>query len=92
MLQMFSAVCYASSAATHTLSDAAGHSVLSAQLIEVAQRAEGIQHKRVLCTSFEVTDRQHAPSCARRFCLLVLGPCGLHSGMLVLASPASDVI
>ncbi len=43
-------------------------------------------------TSLDVTARQSDPSSASLFCRLVLGPCGLHSGMLVLASPIWTVI
>ena len=43
-------------------------------------------------TSLVVTAKQSLPSSASRFCRLVLGPCGLHTGILVLASPIWTVM
>ena len=45
-----------------------------------------------MVTSLVVTARQSEPSSASRFCRLVLGPCGLLAGMLVLASPSCTVM
>lgn len=45
-----------------------------------------------LVTSFVVTAKHSLPSSASRFCRLVLGPCGLHTGILVLASPSWTVM
>lgn len=45
-----------------------------------------------MLTSFVVTAKQSEPSSASRFCRRVLGPCGVHAGKLVLASPTWTVI
>ena len=47
---------------------------------------------RNVFTSFVVTAKQSVPSSASRFCRLVLGPCELQAGMLVLASPMWTVM
>ncbi len=52
----------------------------------------GFDNDRAGPTSLDVTARHSDPSSASLFCRLVLGPCGLHSGMLVLPSPRWTVM